>query len=123
MTIRAPYKIHSHVLAADRSALTAVAGLGDYAPFNPQWSIDAARQLEAALLEAQLVESRLMRELDVVHEQVAARAWAFHEAIKGMKAQVVAQYGSDSPALHAIGFKRKSEHNRGKRRKVSAGQA
>ncbi|NTU84549.1 MAG: hypothetical protein HGA45_35165 [Chloroflexales bacterium] len=50
----------------------------------------------------------------------AWRPWAFHEAINGIKVQVEAQYGNDSPALHAVGLKRRSEHRRATRQKKSA---
>lgn len=119
MSVRAPYRIQADVLTDDRAVLAAVADLGDYVPVNPQYNIDTVRQLEAALLEVQLAEGRIMRELDTIRAQVTDRAWAFHEAIKGVKTQVVAQYGGDSPALHAIGLKKRSEHRRRGRRKAA----
>jgi hypothetical protein len=40
--------------------------------------------------------------------------------INGVKVQVEAQYGSDSPALHAVGLKRRSERKRPTRQKKLA---
>lgn len=45
---------------------------------------------------------------------------ALHEAILAAKIQVLAQYGDDSPALHAIGRKRKSERSRPARKVTPA---
>jgi hypothetical protein len=114
---RAPYRIQSDVIVADRAILQAVASLPDYAPMNFAYHIEAVRQLEAALVMAQQAENTILREATVAREQTTEAAWAFHEAISGIKAQVEAQYGNDSPALHAVGRKRRSEHKRPTRRK------
>jgi len=47
-------------------------------------------------------------------EIIAARE--FHSAMLGAKTAVTAQYGSDSPAVQAIGLKKKSERKRPTRR-------
>jgi hypothetical protein len=41
----------------------------------------------------------------------AARAaeWAFHNAMLGVKDQVIAQFGKDSNEVQALGLKKKSE--------------
>lgn len=36
--------------------------------------------------------------------------WAAYNVVRGVKAQVVAQYGDDSPAMQAIGLKKKSDY-------------
>lgn len=116
MATYAPYPLQSDVVAADRSVLMAVEALGDYAPPNPAYSVAAAREAEAQLVAAQQNEECLMREILTAHDRRVAAAWALHELIKGMKLYVAAQYGPDSPALHAIGYKRRSERKRPARR-------
>lgn len=120
MATRAPYRIQMDVIVADRAILQAVASLSDYAPMNPTYSVDVVRQLEMTLVSAQQAEDALLRQATAIREQTTAAAWAFHEAINGVKVQVEAQYGSDSPALHAVGLKRRSEHKRATRRKKAA---
>jgi hypothetical protein len=119
MGTKAPYRLQTDVIVADRAILQAVASLPDYAPMNLAYNIEAVRQLEATLVMAQQAENTILREATMAREQTTEAAWAFHKAINGVKAQVEAQYGDDSPALHAVGRKRRSEHKRPARRKNS----
>jgi len=112
MGTKAPYRIQMDVIAADWANLQAVASLPDYAPMNLAYNVETVRQLEAALIVAQQTEDTILREATIIREQTTDAGWAFHEAINRIKTQVEAQYGSDSPALHAVGRKRRSEHKR-----------
>jgi hypothetical protein len=87
---------------------------------NPAYSVESMLQLEATLIKAQQSEDAILREAAAIRQQTTAAAWAFHEMINGLKVQVEAQYGNDSPALYAVGRKRRSEHKRPTRQKKSA---
>jgi hypothetical protein len=45
-----------------------------------------------------------------------AAEWRCHEAIMGVKAQVIAQYGRSSDQLQALGLKKQTERKRPARR-------
>jgi hypothetical protein len=102
-------RLDREVISQDQTALQRVAELSDYQPLKSEFGIEALRILEAAMIEARQAENRLRYEAEVAQERAITLTRAFHEAIKGMKAQVLAQYGEDSMALHAVGWKRRSE--------------
>ncbi|HMQ29757.1 MAG TPA: hypothetical protein PKD53_03475 [Chloroflexaceae bacterium] len=102
---------------ADRKVVEAVATLPDYAPQDPRYSVEALQQLVAVVAKAQGHEARLDREAALVRDQVIFACDDLHDRVKGLKLHVEAQYGSDSPAVYTIGFKRTSERKRPERRK------
>ncbi|NTU83693.1 MAG: hypothetical protein HGA45_30695 [Chloroflexales bacterium] len=120
MAAQSNARLSPEVIAADRATLAAVKNLGDYTPVNVLYSTDSLEQLEAALIALLEAESRILQETDSLRDQIIAAINAFHKAIKGLKAQVKAQYGDDSVALHAIGLKKISEHKRPTRRPRNA---
>jgi hypothetical protein len=58
--------------------------------------------------------------LEMAGDKAIEAAQACQDAMLGAKAQVIAQYGSNSHAVQAIGLKRKSERRRPTRRAQSA---
>lgn len=116
MPSRPNQRLSSQALAADRAILAAVANLPDYAPNNPAYSIAALLELNAVVLETLQNESRLLQEADLARDKSIAALQALHKGVKGLRAQVIAQYGDDSAALHAIGLKKSSERKRPVRR-------
>lgn len=116
MRVRTSQRVDRDVIDDDQIALQRVANLGDYRPMRDELSIEALRALEAAMLEAINAEDRANYEARAARERAIAAIQAFHESMKAVKAQIVAQYGEDSLALHAIGRKRRSERSRPSRR-------
>jgi hypothetical protein len=112
MATRKPRRPHAEVINADRQVLSAIVNLSDYMPANPAYTIEALRALDTNLAGAQSAELRLIHELYATRERVAQAAIALHAGIKGARAQVVAQFGDDSVALHAVGLKKVSEYKR-----------
>jgi hypothetical protein len=56
------------------------------------------------------------KELAIARDARATAGRELHDAIIGVKAQIIAQYGHNSSEVHLIGLKRKSEYNRTGRR-------
>jgi hypothetical protein len=113
----APARIRATTLEEDREILQAIADMGDYAPINAAHSPAALQELEADLTWAEQEEGRARRAYELARDRAMAAARRFHDAVLSAKAQVVVQYGPDSPALKAIGLKRKSEYKRPPRRR------
>ncbi|MEI7773011.1 MAG: hypothetical protein WCI67_23685 [Chloroflexales bacterium] len=116
MPTRPNMRLSPEVIAADRATLAAVMNLSDYAPLNAAYATAALQELEATMLANMQAESRILQEADSIRDQVVTNIQAFHKLIKGVRAQVVAQYGDDSVTLHAVGLKRTSERKRPSRR-------
>ncbi|NTU84580.1 MAG: hypothetical protein HGA45_35320 [Chloroflexales bacterium] len=119
MTTGTNQRIPLQILAADRETLLALLSLSDYTPIKPDCTTAALQQLEAELTQAENAEIIARRALEIAREQAVRAGRVFHGAMLSAKAQVIAQYGEDSPALHAVGRKQKSERRRPKRRTVS----
>lgn len=107
----------AEALEADREVLVALQDVGEYMPANPAYSVATLRELEANLAQLEEAEIRARRAHEVVREQAAEAARTFHTTVLEAKIQVMAQFGSDSPMLHAVGLKQKSERKRPVRRK------
>jgi hypothetical protein len=113
-------RVPPDVLTADRETLLTLQSLPDYTPLVPSCHIAALQAVEAALRQAEEADVMARRALELAHEQLAQAGVVFHEAMLAAKTQVIAQYGEDSPALHAIGRKQKSERRRPARRERAA---
>lgn len=97
-------------LDEERAGLRQLQNLPDYTAVNVEYSVASLQSLEASLVAAEQAESQARALYESAHEQTLAAAWAFHDAYMGAKVQVVAQYGKESLALHAVGLKKRSEH-------------
>lgn len=104
------------VIAADRAALKAIQELVDYQSVNPACSTVALAQVEATLRAAEEATERARRAYEQARAVEADTARMFHSGVMAAKAQVLAQYGSDSYAVQAIGLTRKSDRKRPVRR-------
>jgi hypothetical protein len=81
-------------IEAAQATLVAVNALRDYTPTNRAYGTEAVAALAEAMDQA-------------------------HESILGVKRQVLAQYGPDADALHAVGLKKRAEKRRPARRKAA----
>lgn len=114
-------RVPQAVLDADREILVFLQSLPDYTPISPSCSLAALQQIAADFVRAQEAELMARRAFEQAREQLAKAGVILHEVILAAKAQVLAQYGDDSPALHAIGRKQKSERRRPSRRAKTTG--
>ena len=118
MAPRSTRRLSPDEIAADREALLALKNIGDYTPTNPAYSADALAALGDALERAEQTRLHAENMLDAARDQAMSAALALHEALLGVKVQVLAQYGPDSFEIQALGLKRKSERKRPARRAV-----
>ena len=103
-----------------RAILVALETQGDYAPTNPAYTIPALRATESNLTRLEEAEIRAIRALAAIREEIAEEARRFYGLMLGTKTQVLAQYGDDSPVVHVVGLKRRSERKRPARRAHAA---
>lgn len=110
------YPPTSATLSSDRAVLRALQDIPDYAPHNLEYSTAHLIQNEADLLQIQIEVDRARLAFDAVRERLIVAAWTFHNNVAGAKDAFVGQFGADSPIVHAIGLKKKSERKRAVRR-------
>jgi tRNA A37 methylthiotransferase MiaB len=115
-------RLPASIIAADRTLMVTVQSLSDYAPRNAEFSIESIRKTEASLSQLEREERLAEERLAALREQVAAEGHRYHSKLLGVKDEVIAQYGSDSLAVKAIGRKRKSERKQPHRPVTAAPQ-
>ena len=107
-------------LQADLAANTAIDSLPAYAPANPAYAQAAVEDILNAMKSAQQAEINAANALATARDNAAAAEWNFHNAILGVKEQVIAQYGKSSNELQMLGLKKKSEYKAPKPKKKAA---
>lgn len=106
------HRIAPATLKDDEEACHAVTMFEDYAPHNALHAPSSMRDLHAAMKDAQREEQRVMNLLKAARSAATDAEWAFHQAVVGVKAEVLAQYGPDSNQIVAVGLKRRSARKR-----------
>ena len=102
-------RIRPGILKADEDAFTALQAMQDYNPANTAFSKSTLTGSLADMQAAQQAEVNAQNALDAARDAAVKAEWNFHDALLGVKAQVVAQYGDDSDQAQALGLTKKSE--------------
>ena len=105
-------RVRPDVLQADQAAYTALQIMQNYSPSNTAFSKDALTGYFESLQTAEENEINAQNALDAARDAAAKAEWDFHNAMLGVKAQVLAQFGSDSDQAQALGLKKKSERKK-----------
>ena len=103
---------------ANREMLHALNNLPDYAPINPAYNIAELNRLAAEIERSKETTLRLRNAFAAARVEEVAAEWALNEALRGAKAQVVAQYGDEAQIINEIGLKKRSQRRRPVRRSV-----
>jgi hypothetical protein len=102
-------RLKPSILITDRDSLTALQSVNGYAPANQSYTLAALNTLKTALEAAQTAETHAAAAAAAARDDATAQEWAFHNAVIGMRDQVVAQFGRDSNEAQTIGRKKESE--------------
>jgi hypothetical protein len=111
-----PAPLPTDTIDADRMTLLALKNLADYSAVNPNYATAALISLEADVIRAQEATARARMALAAARAAEITVVREFHNRMLVAKAAVIAQYGNDSPAVQAIGLKKKSDYKRPTRR-------
>jgi len=112
--------IAASIIENDRTILRALQDISEYAPRDDELSTTMLSASEAALVQAEIETARLRLAYEAARDRETEAGLAFHNNILRAKAEVIAQFGADSQAVHAMGLKRKSERKRPVRRRKAA---
>ena len=102
-------RIRPGILKSDEDAYTALPTMQDYNPANTGFSKSTLTGSLADMQTTQQAEVNAQNALDAARDAAVKAEWNFHDAMLGVKAQVVAQYGDDSDQAQALGLTKKSE--------------
>ncbi|PSN12593.1 hypothetical protein C7293_19560 [filamentous cyanobacterium CCT1] len=100
---------------ADIDSLNALGTVEGYTPVRADSAPDALKTSYANMLAMQQKETELQVMMKAASDTARQAEWEFHNAILSMKEAVRAQFGPDSNAAQAIGYKKKSERKRPRR--------
>ena len=104
--------IRPRILAADKDALLAVKQMPDFIATSSAPTPEAAQALFDAMIAAQSQQKHAADALDASRHAADAAERAFHDAMRNIKLQVIAQYGEDSNEVAAVGLKKRSHYKR-----------
>lgn len=110
-------------LKAINADVDSLHGLGTVEGYIPTRSEATTRSLNTAyetMLTKRQRETELTAQLKAAVDGARQAEWDFHNAILAMKESIRGQFGSDSDATQAVGYKKKSEYRRPRRRSVQA---
>jgi hypothetical protein len=107
-------------LQADMDANAAIDSLPSYTPANSAYAQGAVMAVLSAMQSAQFAEVNAANALATARDAAAAAEWNFHNAILGVKEQVIAQYGKSSNEIQSLGLKKKTEYKAPKRKAKAA---
>lgn len=100
------------VLAADRESLAALAAITDYAPANPDYSLQSLTAAARDLDEKVAAATRADAEAKAKRDDAVAAAWEFHTKVVGMRDSVGAQYTKNSNQFQSVGRKKTTEYKK-----------
>src|SRR5271157_814410 len=113
-------RIRPIILKADQDAYTALQAMPDYNPANTSFSKVALAGCLADMQAAQQAEVNAQNLLDAARDAAAKSEWDFHNAMLGVKEQVVAQYDDDSDQAQALGLKKSERKSPTRKAKTAA---
>jgi hypothetical protein len=110
-------RIRPSQLQEDRDAFAALKAVEGYKPANTDFTVAKIQALQGTMVEQRDIEAQQQAELDAARDDSTAAEWAFHNAMRGAKDQVIAQYGDNSNQVQALGLKKKSDYKAPKAKK------
>ena len=105
-------RLRPALLQADKDALAALQAIPGYQPMNPAYAVAELESALSAHTQAQAAEVQAQAAYAAARDTAGATERRFHDLMVGMKEQVIAQFGSNSNEVAAIGLKKKSEYKR-----------
>ncbi len=113
-------RIATQIIQADVDAFLGFKAVPGYQPINPAFSLDTVTELHEALRAADEAEVHTQNAYAAARDAATAAQWKFHNAMLGVKNQILAQFGPDSDQVAALGLKKKSERKKPARRSKAA---
>ena len=99
-------------LQEDKDSVAALKTITNYSPANQEFTQTELDTAEAEMLAAQQAEAQAYAALATARDNAAAKEWACHNKVLGMRDQVVAQFGRNSNQAQSVGRKKPSEFRR-----------
>jgi dihydroxyacetone kinase-like predicted kinase len=109
-------RLSGKVIQTDIDSLNGLGIVDTYIPVRSEAAPQALRNTYETMLAKQQHETELTVTLKAASDDARQAEWNFHNAILAMKESIKGQFGPDSNASQAVGYKKKSEYKRRTRR-------
>lgn len=108
-------RLPSRSLSQDIDSLHGLRAVPAYATVRPEATPEALQLAYDQMQAMQRAETEKLAIAKAATDAARLAEWEFHNAVLAMKECVRGQFGSDSDAAQAVGFKKKSERKRPRR--------
>jgi hypothetical protein len=102
-------RINPKILAEDIASLEALETITDYNPANTNLTLAKLKTLKTSMDSKRAAETQALATAAAARDDATALEWDYHEAIVGMRDQVVAQFGRSSNQAQSVGRKKDTE--------------
>ncbi|MDZ7962308.1 MAG: hypothetical protein RMY34_31330 [Aulosira sp. DedQUE10] len=113
-------RLRRQVISQDITSWHGLQTVSSYDTTRADASVAKLQQAYQAMLAQQQAETEKLTLYRAASDAARLAEWEFHNAVLAMKEVIRGQYGSDSDQAQAVGFKKKSDRKRSKRKKSVA---
>ncbi len=115
-TVNISRRLSPKTITADITAFHGLSAIPDYASVRPEASLKSLQSAYNTMIEKQKKETELSAKAKAATDATRQAEIEFHTVVLAMKESVRGQFGPDSDEAQAIGYKKKSEYKRPRRR-------
>ncbi|CAN5844371.1 hypothetical protein BH23CYA1_BH23CYA1_19020 [soil metagenome] len=109
-------RVSSKTISADIVAYHGLSTIVNYIPTRDEATPTALQAVYEAMLTKQKKETEIAALLKAATDAARQAEVEFHSAVLAMKESVRGQFGSNSDEAQSVGYKKKSEYKRPRRR-------
>lgn len=109
-------RLPAKVLDKDIDSLNGLSTIPNYVPARNQATPENLKQAYEEMIAKQKKETELAVTLKAPADAARLAEWEFHNLVLTMKEIVRGHFGPDSDEAQAVGYKKKSEHKRPRRK-------
>ncbi|MBD2386476.1 hypothetical protein [Cylindrospermum sp. FACHB-282] len=107
------------ILQQDIDSYNGLKAVTGYTTARAEATPEALQKAQADMVAKQQEETEKQALFKAAADAAKQAEWDFHNAVLAMKEAIKGQFGSDSDAAQAVGFKKKSERKRPSKKKAS----
>ena len=119
-TLNFSRRLSAKTITADIKALHGLNAITKYTAIRPEASAKSLEQAYNSMITSQKKEIELTATMKAAADAARQSEIALHAAVLAMKESVRGQFGPNSDEAQAVGYKKKSEYKRPRRRAQAA---
>lgn len=109
-------RLQSRTLRQDIDSMHGFGTIPDFVIGRTDATPTALQEAYVAMQERQQKETEMLKLQKAASDAARLAEWEFHSRVLAMKEAVRGHFGPDSDEVQAVGYKKKSEHKRPRRR-------